>query len=637
MSRGGGVEVEVAIKVLRPDLEPESQGVQRLRDEGRLLGRLTHPTILRVYDLVVIQGRAALVSEYVAGEDLGRLLREDRIPPRAVFEVVAQVGAALDAAWSWPSVTDGKALHLVHRDVKPDNIRIDPHGVVKLLDFGIAQAQTVWREAQTSVNTIMGSTHYLAPERLVQQEVGPEADVFALGCTLFEALTGEALFARKSMRQMYVLMVDERRFEEFLVERCEARKDRLGGERSIALLRAMTAWRKQSRPTGAEVASRCDTISDTTEGSTLTQWCRARTWPEARGMEGPLDGYSFVTSQPATPDEQARHKPSIPPPLVAPPIVTLQLATPPAPVAPELDPDRTRPAEVQRPSVLGESGGAAMVSNEGPLPWSPAEMVAVMASAPEVALRIPQLGRQSPEPNVQLPLEVPVEAAAEAPPVDVPVVDTPPTVDGVPVAALPAEAERPPDPVSDDTPAVVAPEPKPERRVEEEDAETEVNDAEREAELRTFLGPRPPEPVAADAEIPAPNTGKDLTPGFRFDGPAPSMVDGDEFPTVRMVRLTPAIPEPRAATPAEAAPALEGRRGLEFADVPTEVSPSPFYRPDGEDPLRLRTPSESGSQRPPRSRRRSITLTATASGVAGLVVGVFGLLILVVLAWIARG
>src|SRR5262245_20441229 len=66
-NRPGGVEVDVAIKVLRADLEPESQGIQRLRDEGRLLGRLTHPTILRVYDLVFLQGRAALVSEYVPG------------------------------------------------------------------------------------------------------------------------------------------------------------------------------------------------------------------------------------------------------------------------------------------------------------------------------------------------------------------------------------------------------------------------------------------------------------------------------------------------------------------------------------------------------------------------------------------
>ena len=57
--------MDVAIKVLRADLDPSSQGVQRLRDEGRLLGRLTHPTILRVYDLVVLEGRAALVSEYV--------------------------------------------------------------------------------------------------------------------------------------------------------------------------------------------------------------------------------------------------------------------------------------------------------------------------------------------------------------------------------------------------------------------------------------------------------------------------------------------------------------------------------------------------------------------------------------------
>jgi len=70
MTRPGWLEVDVAIKVIRGDLEESSQGIERLRDEGRLLGLLTHPTILRVYDLVFIDGRPALVSEYVAGEDL---------------------------------------------------------------------------------------------------------------------------------------------------------------------------------------------------------------------------------------------------------------------------------------------------------------------------------------------------------------------------------------------------------------------------------------------------------------------------------------------------------------------------------------------------------------------------------------
>jgi serine/threonine protein kinase len=392
MTGPGGVDVDVAVKVLRGDLGTESQGLQRLRDEGRLLGRLTHPTILRVYDLVLIDGRAALVSEYVSGEDLGRMVREDRVPPRPAFEIVAQVAAALDAAWSWPSVTDGKPLHLVHRDIKPDNIRIDPHGVVKLLDFGIAQAQTVQREAQTSVNTIMGSTQYLAPERLVQQEVGPESDVFALGCTLFEVLTGEALFARRSMRQMYLLMVQEDRFEQYLAERCGAFRDRLVGDRAIALIRATTCWRKAARPTAAEVASRCDAISDSTDGPTLTQWCRVRTWPPPPDIAGPLNGHTFGVT--AGGDDLDLPLPSLSSAKVIRPD---PLPTPAMSVPVPAPPD---------PKLVSKSLAAA----GGPLPWSSAEVVAVFPTPPPARPRVPQLERLWPEPPKGLRAPADVDA-----------------------------------------------------------------------------------------------------------------------------------------------------------------------------------------------------------------------------------
>ncbi|MEQ1568924.1 MAG: protein kinase, partial [Myxococcota bacterium] len=396
MLRPGGVEVEVAIKVLRGDLAAETQGLQRMRDEGRLLGRLTHPTILRVYDLVFIDGRPALVSEYVPGADLGRLVREDRVPARAAFEVIAQIAAALDAAWSWPSVGDNKPLHLIHRDIKPDNIRIDPHGVVKLLDFGIAQAKTVEREAQTSSNTIMGSTQYLAPERLVQQEVGPESDVFALGCTLFEVLTGEALFARRSMRQMYLLMVQEERYEQFMGERCGQFRERLGNDRSIALIRAMTAWRKSSRPSSAEVAARCDAISDGTDGPTLTLWCRSRVWPPPPEIDGPLDGRSFGMV-PSEWLDAAGLAERLEPPQAA----NVIRPDPPPVVTGAVDP----------PGPTGETLSRSLHAAGAPVPWSSAEVVAVFPTARPPRERVPQLERLWPEPLPAVPVRAEVAGA----------------------------------------------------------------------------------------------------------------------------------------------------------------------------------------------------------------------------------
>ncbi len=427
--------MDVAIKVLRPDLDPSSQGVQRLRDEGRLLGRLTHPTILRVYDLVVIEGRAALISEYVDGDDLAHVIKTDeRPPPRAAFEIVAQVAAALDAAWSWPSVMDDQPLHLVHRDIKPDNIRLDPHGVVKLLDFGIAQAAAVEREAETSVNIIMGSAQYLAPERMVQQEVGPESDVFALGCTLYESLTGEALFFRKSMRQMYLLMIEESRYWPFIDERLAKLDGVLDHERARSLLRAMIAYKKQERPTSGDAAARCDTISESLAGPTLRRWARNHTWRTTDEQEaGPLEGRTF-TSVLSLPAPEAR---------------TLALR--------EDDWKLPDPADSltdlgTREPALGEfsaqvSGPIASPDTVFPAPWSGAELVA-MDTGDEDDVDAP---------TVQIRLDAPKAPVATPP--DIP--DTGALVSGAPNAVA-ERALKPPLVPAEDEPTV-EPEVGPER------------------------------------------------------------------------------------------------------------------------------------------------------------------------------
>src|SRR5690606_17230382 len=124
-----------AVKVLRRDLSVDGDAVRRLRDEGRLLARLDHPTILRAFDLVRLDGRLALVTELVEGADLAELLRADPpLPARALVEVIGRVAAALDAAHATPG-PDGRPLALVHRDVKPTNVRVGRFGEVKLLDF----------------------------------------------------------------------------------------------------------------------------------------------------------------------------------------------------------------------------------------------------------------------------------------------------------------------------------------------------------------------------------------------------------------------------------------------------------------------------------------------------------------------
>ena len=148
----GAVRAEVAVKLLNEGRDPGDQALERLRDEGRLLGLLNHPVILKVHDLLVLDGRVALVTEYVDGADLEQCFASGGVPIRALVEIVGRVADALGVAWNAPSPTGGP-LHLVHRDVKPANIRIGRHGDVKLLDFGIARASDLQREARTRTDS----------------------------------------------------------------------------------------------------------------------------------------------------------------------------------------------------------------------------------------------------------------------------------------------------------------------------------------------------------------------------------------------------------------------------------------------------------------------------------------------------
>ena len=109
------VESKVAVKVLRRDVDPNSQAVSRLRDEARLLGSLNHPHILQIFDLIELGGRAALVTEYIPGADLTDLAGQ--IPPRTALEIGARIADALEAAWTTIG-KNGQPIRLILRDIK---------------------------------------------------------------------------------------------------------------------------------------------------------------------------------------------------------------------------------------------------------------------------------------------------------------------------------------------------------------------------------------------------------------------------------------------------------------------------------------------------------------------------------------
>ncbi len=290
-----GIENDVALKVLRRDIDPRSQAVQRLHDEGMLLSRLSHPVLLRVYDLVTLEGRAALVTEFVDGEDFTSMVGD--LPRRALWEVIGHVASALDAAWSAP-VRDGRPLRLVHRDIKPSNIRIDRYGRVKLLDFGIATAEVTERMAHTQTGFLVGSPPYMAPERFSAEGSGPSADMYALGAVAFEGLTGERLMGGLAVPRIMGMALEAELWDSHVAERLQ----RVSATRAeMTLLRGMLGHGFASRPDAKRVVELAEKLASDAEGAALASHCRQREWPAPAVIVGDWEGRQLAETVPLPP------------------------------------------------------------------------------------------------------------------------------------------------------------------------------------------------------------------------------------------------------------------------------------------------------------------------------------------------
>ena len=180
----------VALKILAPRFAEDETFRERLLRESRLAASLDHPNVVPVYDAGEADGRFYLVLRYVHGTDLKALLRnEGALDPARTIAIAAQVADALDTAHE---------RGLVHRDVKPSNVLLDQQGGREhayLADFGLMQSAS---SRGPSDGQLMGTADYVAPEQIRGDDVDGRADVYALGCLLFETLTGTVPFAAAS-------------------------------------------------------------------------------------------------------------------------------------------------------------------------------------------------------------------------------------------------------------------------------------------------------------------------------------------------------------------------------------------------------------------------------------------------------
>jgi serine/threonine-protein kinase len=187
----------VAVKVLHARWA-ETQMAKRFANEAQIQAALHHPHIARLYDTLEFNGRPALVMEYVDGETLeARLNRTLRLAVPEALRLFRDVADALGYL---------HARGIVHRDVKPHNIKVDARGTVKVLDFGIAKGAETQRLTRTGA--IIGTPDYLAPEQVRGQPADARSDVWALGVLLYEMVTGRAPFAASDMLDLFKL-IDE--------------------------------------------------------------------------------------------------------------------------------------------------------------------------------------------------------------------------------------------------------------------------------------------------------------------------------------------------------------------------------------------------------------------------------------------
>ena len=184
---------DVAVKIIPPTLFPDERSRERFRQEALAVGRLNHPNIAMAFDFGQENGIDYLVTEYIPGVNLDDKIGGQGMSQKAALELGVQLLSGLAAA---------HREHVVHRDLKPGNIRLNRDGQLKILDFGLAQLNDPVDESADTMNldtdlSVSGTLPYMAPELLRNESADERTDIWAAGAVLYEMATGKRAFAEK--------------------------------------------------------------------------------------------------------------------------------------------------------------------------------------------------------------------------------------------------------------------------------------------------------------------------------------------------------------------------------------------------------------------------------------------------------
>lgn len=197
----GGVGKFVAVKRILPQFSDNQEFIDMFKEEAKVVMNLNHSNIVQIYDFGVENGQFFLAMEFVEGQNLRQTLNHMKKVNRdftvaQICFIVKEVAAGLDHAHRCLDQSTGRPLNLVHRDMSPQNVMVSFEGEVKVVDFGIAKAET--QMEATRAGTIKGKFGYMSPEQADGQNVDARTDIFSLGIMLWELLAKDRLFTAQS-------------------------------------------------------------------------------------------------------------------------------------------------------------------------------------------------------------------------------------------------------------------------------------------------------------------------------------------------------------------------------------------------------------------------------------------------------
>ena len=199
LARDETLERWVAVKIMHREISDDEAQLERFRREARAVAQLSHPNVVAVIDAGEDGGHPYIVFEYVEGETLKqRIERLGQLPLDEAAAYAIEIGRGLIAA---------HACNLVHRDVKPQNVLIDPEGRAKVTDFGIVRS--LESDGLTATGRVLGTTDYVSPEQAMGHDVDARSDIYSLGVVLYEMLIGRPPFSAETLVGVAMKHVNE--------------------------------------------------------------------------------------------------------------------------------------------------------------------------------------------------------------------------------------------------------------------------------------------------------------------------------------------------------------------------------------------------------------------------------------------